>query len=214
MSIENIFVFVISLILLWIKPGPGQAAIITRALADGFWPAFFLALGAMVGGAVYFVLAALGFVILSDSIIAVVLKLLGAGYLFYLGYEGLKDIDSGQWESQKAKPKKNVIKNFSTGLLIELSNPITIFYFIALLPTLVTVAEITNFEIFLGTLLIIYPGMIFYMIVIALAVQIKATLSDTVVVRRINLFSSIGFLLIGAFLLFSLILDFDASFTL
>lgn len=45
MTFETGFIFAISLILLWIKPGPGQALKITRALNDGFIPAFAIILG-------------------------------------------------------------------------------------------------------------------------------------------------------------------------
>lgn len=217
MTVESIFIFVISLILLWIKPGPGQAAILTRALNDGFLPAFFLAFGAMVGGAVYFVIAVLGVTVISDnsSSIAILLKFIGAAYLFYLGYTGMRDIKSGQWHGRKdALSKKNLAKNFGTGLLIELSNPITIFYFLGLLPTLMPINEITSWQIVIGAFLIIYPGLVFYSVVIGLAVQIKQTLSNTKFVQNINLFTSLGFIAIGVFLLISALPSFDNAFTL
>ena len=217
MTFETAFIFVISLILLWIKPGPGQAAIITRALNDGFWPAFALAFGAMVGNAIYFVVAVLGLGVIQENVavIGIILKIIGAGYLFYLGYNGLKDINSGKWAGKSDKlTKKDVVKNFSTGLLIELSNPITIFYFVALLPVLMPLTDISEFGIIIGVLLVLYPGMLLYSVIIGLAVQIKETLSNTTFVRNINLITSIGFILIGAFLIFSLITNFDASFAL
>lgn len=216
MTVESGIVFVISLILLWIKPGPGQAAIITRALNDGFWPAFALAFGAMVGNAIYFVVAVLGLSIIQDNvaIIGAILKIMGAGYLFYLGYEGLKDIESGKWQGKSDKlTKKNIVKNFSTGLLIELSNPITIFYFIALLPVLMVLESVTTLGLVIGVILILYPGMLFYSMIIGLAVQIKQTLSNTNFVKRINLFTSISFILLGAFFLYSAFLSPDFSFT-
>jgi threonine/homoserine/homoserine lactone efflux protein len=216
MTFESAFIFVITLILLWIKPGPGQAAIITRSLNDGFWPAMALAFGAMVGGAIFFVIAVLGISIIVDNVASIgfVLKLIGAGYMFYLGYQGLRDIESGRWTKRKDTiSRTDLAKNFSTGLLIELSNPITIFYFIGLLPTLMPVADINAWGIALGVMLILYPGMVFYMIVITMAVQVKETLKSTRIVKRINLITSISFILIGAFFLFSALLSPDFSFS-
>lgn len=216
MTLETGFIFVISLALLWIKPGPGQAAIVTRALNDGFWPAFALAFGAMVGNAIYFVIAVMGLSIVSDnaSIIGITLKLIGATYLFYLGYRGLKNIDGGQWAGKTDQlTKKNIVKNFSTGLLIELSNPITIFYFVGLLPVLMPLSDVTTMGTIIGVLLIVYPGMLFYSIVIGLAVQVKETLSDTTFVRNINTITSVGFILLGLFLLYSIFPFNNFSFT-
>jgi threonine/homoserine/homoserine lactone efflux protein len=217
MTIESSFIFIISLVLLWIKPGPGQAAIITRALNDGFWPAFALAFGAMSGGAVYFVVAVVGVTFINDhgSMIAIVMKLIGATYLFYLGYKGLHDIESGKWGGRTDQlTKKNMIKNFMTGLLIELSNPITVFYFLGLLPTLMPIQDITNIQIIIGVSLIIYPGLLFYSVVIGLSVQIKETLSSTRLVKNINLVTSVGFILIGMYLLFSAISNADPAYNL
>jgi threonine/homoserine/homoserine lactone efflux protein len=206
MTIEACFIFFVTLLLLWIKPGPGQAMIVARALKDGFWPAFSLALGAMVGGVFYFIAAVIGVSAIQDNIeiIGVVLKLIGAIFLFYLGYCGLKDIKSGQWESQKKhQSNRGMITNFMAGLVVELSNPITIFYFLGILPTLMSIDDITMMDIVVGSIIILYGGMVFYCIVIAFCVQVKETLRDTNVVKNINLITSISFILIGLFFFYS-----------
>jgi threonine/homoserine/homoserine lactone efflux protein len=66
MTLESAFIFFISLALLWIKPGPGQALKITRALNDGFLPALYLSLGILTICMSYFIIAALGLEIVTN----------------------------------------------------------------------------------------------------------------------------------------------------
>lgn len=68
MTIETSFIFIISLILLWIKPGPGQAMIVTRALNDGFMAGFSIALGIVTGSLFYFLISAIGAVFIENYI--------------------------------------------------------------------------------------------------------------------------------------------------
>lgn len=217
MTFETGFIFAISLILLWIKPGPGQAAIITRALNDGFFAGWCVAMGIVTGSVIFFLLTAFGIAFIKDYIeqINVIFKITGSVYLFYMGYLGLKNIESGQWQGrQDKKSKKEIIKNYITGLLITMANPFAIFFFIGIMPTLVPLGELTLRDIFIGAIIVAYVGFIVDSIIAGLAAQVKQTLSSTTFVRNINLVTSIGFILIGAFLLFSLITNFDGAFAL
>lgn len=131
MTIESAFIFALSLILLWVKPGPGQAAIITRSLNDGFVAGFSVAMGITFGGLIFFLMSAIGaaFIAHNAHFIGLVFKLIGAAYLFYCGYQGLRNIKSGQWAGrQDSVTKKAVVQNFTTGFLITMANPFAIFF--------------------------------------------------------------------------------------
>jgi len=217
MTIETGFIFAISLILLWIKPGPGQAAIVTRALNDGFFAGWCVALGIVTGSAIFFLVSVLGAVFIETYIaaIGVVFKIVGSLYLFYIGYKGLKNINSGKWSGRHdTQTKKEIIKNYMTGLLITMANPFAIFFFIGIMPTLVPLGELGVKDIVVGTIIVTYVGLIVDTIIAALAWQVRETLSDTKFIRKINLVTSIGFILIGAFLILSLITNFDGAFAL
>jgi threonine/homoserine/homoserine lactone efflux protein len=217
MTFESAVIFVIALVLAWIKPGPGQAAVISRSLNDGFFAGFCLAAGITLGCAIYFLAVAFGLAVITEYAdkIGYIFKLIGAGYLFYIGYQGLKNIDSGVWEGNKdTKTRKEITKNFMTGLLITLSNPITIFFFIGLLPTIIPLADLTMSDILILLGLLIYFGLLTDTIIAGMASQVRTTLSNTKIVRKINVFTSIGFILIGAFLLFSAITNLDGAFSI
>lgn len=217
MTIESIFIFVISLILLWIKPGPGQAAIVTRALNDGFLAGFCVAVGITVGGLLFFIASAFGAAFIAQNIdsIGFLFKLTGAGYLFYCGYRGLKNIESGQWSGRQDKINRaEILKNFMTGFLITMANPFTIFFFIGILPSLVPLGELNYKDIIIGSLVLVYVGLMIDSLIALLASQARETLSNTKFVKNINLVTSVGFILIGVFLLFSAVTNFDASFAM
>jgi threonine/homoserine/homoserine lactone efflux protein len=217
MTLETGFMFAIALILLWVKPGPGQAAIITRSLNDGFFAGFCIAIGIIIGNIFFFIASALGATLIETHVnqIGLVFKIFGAGYLFYIGYKGLQNIQSGVWQGRKdTTSSKEIVKNIVTGLLITLANPFAIFFFIGILPSIVPLGELDGYDILIGATIVAYVGFLVDGIIAALASQVKQTLSNQIIVKRINVITSIGFIMIGAFLLFSALSHTDFSWTL
>lgn len=217
MTFEAAVLFVVALVVTWIKPGPGQAAIITRSLNDGFVAGFCVAVGIVMGCVIYFLIAALGIALIAEYIesIGIFFKTFGALYLFYLGYRGLIHIESGKWTGRQDKlTRQEMAKNFMAGFLITMSNPITIFFFIGILPSIVPLAELTATDILILLGLLIYFGLMVDTIIAALAGQVRQTLSDDTWIKKINLVTSICMILIGSFLLYSAFFLSDFSFRL
>ena len=217
MTLETSFIFIISLFLLWIKPGPGQAFKITSALNNGFWPAFYAAAGIVASCLIFFLVAVLGLKVITEFFydIRSILKFLGGVYFLYIGYKGLKFIQSGQWKGRTSKShKQSLVENFTAGFLLSLSNPLDIVYFLGILPTLVPVGAMEQGDIILGMSIIIGVALTVDVLVLLLVGQAKEALSNTKFVQRINLFTSIGFILIGLFLLYSAIFMNNFSFNL
>jgi len=206
MTLETILIFAISLILLWIKPGPGQALKITRALNDGFLPAFAIVLGVITACEIFFLSAVLGLTVVSAFFESsgFLLKLIGACYLLYLGYKGLSNIEKGVWKGRLDQTRKRqFFENYGAALLLTLANPLPIFYFLGMMPTLVPVGDFMLFDILIGMGIIAFVGLQVDLLLIVLVTQTKQALSDTKFVKRMNLFTSIGFILLGAFFLYS-----------
>lgn len=215
MTIESSIIFAISLVLLWIKPGPGQAAIITRSLNDGFVSGFSVAMGITFGGLIFFLMSAIGAAFIANNVhfIGLFLKLIGAAYLFYCGYQGLRNIKSGQWVGRQDKITKTaVIQNFTTGFLITMANPFAIFFFIGILPSLVPLGALTTIDIIWGSLILVAVGLIVDGIIACLASEVRESLSNTKFVKNINIITSVGFIFIALFLLVSAISNFQGAF--
>ncbi len=217
MTLETAFIFIISLILLWVKPGPGQAAIITRSLNDGFVAGFCVAMGIVTGGVFFFIVSALGAVFIETYVeqIGFVFKIMGAIFLFYIGYKGLNNIESGKWTGRSdTHTKKEIFKNYTTGLLITLANPFAIFFFIGILPSLVPLGDLETKDIIIGATIVAYVGVFVDTMIAALAAQVRTALSNSTRVKRINVVTSVSFILIGCFLLFSALTQYNGVFAL
>lgn len=217
MTFETSLIFAISLILLWIKPGPGQAVKITRALNDGTLPAIYIASGITFGCLIFFFVAVLGLKIITEFFYdnRSILKFIGGAYFFYIGYLGLKNIKKGKWTGRVTKShKQSFFENFGAGLLLTFSNPLDIVYFLGIMPTLVPVGSFSLTDMVIGALILISVAFVVDILVILLVGQVKEALSNINFVQRINLITSVGFILIGLFLLYSALFMSDFSFNL
>lgn len=147
MTLLNIFAFSGAMFLLAITPGPGVFATISRALASGFSSASFVVLGIVLGDIMFLLLAIFGLSaiasILGDFFILV--KYLGGIYLLFLGY---KILTSKENETEiKGIQELSWKRNFLTGLLITLSNPKVILFYLGFLPTFVNLQTLNIFDI-------------------------------------------------------------------
>lgn len=147
MTLLNIFAFSGAMFLLAITPGPGVFATISRALASGFSSASFVVLGIVLGDIMFLLLAIFGLSaiasILGDFFILV--KYLGGIYLLFLGY---KILTSKENETEiKGIQELSWKRNFLTGLLITLSNPKVILFYLGFLPTFVNLQTLNTFDI-------------------------------------------------------------------
>lgn len=206
MTLETIFIFAISLILLWIKPGPGQGLILTKALNDGFLAGFYIVLGIITGCLIFFLVAVLGASFLTNILdnASMFLKVIGGCYLLYIGFKGLTSIEKGQWkERTDLSHKRKFIENYPLSLFITLANPFPILYFLSILPTLVPIGIFSTNDIITGVVIITLVGLVVDVSLLLLVHQAKTALSDTKFIKKLNIATSIGFLIIGLFLFYS-----------
>lgn len=217
MTVETILILAVSIILLYIKPGPNQAMKITRALNDGFFPAWYFTLGATSTVILYFIIAGLGIGLIQNFLQAagIYFKIFGGFYLIYMGYKGLSNIEKGTWKKRvEITNRKEFVENYMIGVVMTLANPITIFYFISIVPTFLTVGTLGMNDILIGVAVIIIVTNFTDVLLIAMVTQAREALSDTKFVRNINIVTSIGFILIGAFLLFSAMTNYSGAFNI
>jgi len=201
MTFISIFAFSAAMFLLAITPGPGVIATISRALASGFNNAAFVVLGIVLGDIIFLLLAIFGLsaiaTILGDFF--VVVKYLGGLYLLFLGYKILTSKD--EETELKAVEELSWKKNFSTGLLITLSNPKVILFYLGFLPTFVNLQALTFFDILIisGIVTIVLGGV---MLVYAYtASKTRKLFKNKKSKRKINLVASCVMILAGVILI-------------
>lgn len=125
-----------------ISPGPGTLAVFAKSLSRGFIPAFSLSLGMVIGDLVYLAAVVYSLGAFSQTILSMIdiVRLVGGGYLFYLGYKTWK---SAYIPSTKIM-QKNHHQELATGFLISITNPKVMVFYIAVLPAFIRLENINH----------------------------------------------------------------------
>ncbi|MCA0177027.1 MAG: LysE family translocator [Proteobacteria bacterium] len=126
--------FFVAAVLLALAPGPDNLTVLAQSLAHGRRAAFAFALGCVAGvlGHTAAVAAGLAAVIATSATAFGVLKALGAAYLLYLAWQAWRaPADTGALGGTPAAPPAVL---FRRGVLMNLTNPKVLLFFLALLP--------------------------------------------------------------------------------
>ena len=134
---ESLLAFALAGIALVLIPGPSVLFIVGRALAHGRRAALASVAGNTVGASLLVTIVSLGFGAIAAESIAVftVLKLVGAGYLIYLGIQTYRS--RGRLAAALGQPVGNDRRLFWQGLVVGVTNPKALVFFAAVLPQFV-----------------------------------------------------------------------------
>ncbi len=161
MSFESSITFFLAVLLFGITPGPGVFAIMARALASGAKSCFFLSFGMTISDILYLIAACFGLAAIAThwSDVFLYVRLVGAAYLFYLGWKmwtAKVDLDSGA----VVQNRSSHFLSFGQGFLISASNPKVILFYIAFLPTFIDLSILDARDIALVSVLTLFGLMI------------------------------------------------------
>ena len=135
MTIEIALAFVAALLVWVLMPGPAVLMIVGRSLASGFVPTLSLIAGILLGDVFYMLIVLFGLAAVGQILgeFFVVVRILGALYLIYLGVSlWLKEPDISL--SGQAAGKPDGWKSFLAGFGITLGNPKAILFHLGFLP--------------------------------------------------------------------------------
>jgi threonine/homoserine/homoserine lactone efflux protein len=139
-EVHTLLVFVPAALALLVVPGPAVLYIVTRSIDQGRTAGIVSVAGIHVGSLVHVAAAAFGLsAILASSALAFgVVKYAGAAYLIVLGIQKLraKDRDDAILEQG---PPRSLRRIFWQGAVVNVLNPKTALFFLALLPQFVDV---------------------------------------------------------------------------
>ena len=146
MSLYGLWIFSAVYFLAVATPGPGVAAIVARSLAEGTRGAAAFIGGFLIGDLIWFVVAVTGLAALAQQAHAVfvVVKYAGAAYLIYLAvrmWTAKPQLASADAVELPAAEKSSRL--FLGSLALTLANPKTMIFFLALLPTVVRLEDLT-----------------------------------------------------------------------
>lgn len=144
MDMAGIIVFAIALLVAAISPGPGIAAIVARVLGRGPNGAMAFTAGMAFGDVIWLSFAIVGLAALAHNFydVFVAIKWAGIAYLVYLAYRlWTAPVATGDVELDR-RPE-HPVKLFLAGLALTLSNPKTMIFYLALLPTIIDLTRIS-----------------------------------------------------------------------
>lgn len=144
MAMHTWWLFVVTVFFISVSPGPNMLHVMTRSVTLGFGHAMFAMAGCFLAVLTLLSLSAAG---LSAMLVAMpqvftALKIVGAGYLLYLGYKAwtAKEAPIELVEGQAvAIPSRLVL--FRTGFLVGISNPKALLFAGAFLPQFIDPAR-------------------------------------------------------------------------
>ena len=127
----RLFAYLLASLLLALAPGPDNCFVLTQSAAYGFPAGLAVTLGLISGLCVHITLAVLGVAEVLNRFprAGTLISALGAGYLFYVAWQ--------MWGSglASAQAEAGTLASFYLkGILLNLSNPKVILFFIAFLP--------------------------------------------------------------------------------
>ena len=140
LGIHDLWLFILSGLLLNITPGPDTAYIIGRSLQFGWRGGAAAATGISVGCLVHVFGAAIGLsaLLMTSSAAFTVLKWAGAAYLLFTGVQMLLSRERPPAEAALAGNETSLSRVFWQGALTNVLNPKVALFFLAFLPQFVT----------------------------------------------------------------------------
>ena len=141
-EVHTLLVFAPVALGLLVVPGPAVLYIVTRSVDQGRTAGLVSVLGIHTGSVVHVAAAAFGLsAILASSALAYsVVKYAGAAYLVILGIRKLLSKDDGDPLPEASRPR-SLRRVFVQGAVVNVLNPKTALFFLALLPQFVDVSR-------------------------------------------------------------------------
>ena len=136
-NIQNLYLFFIASLLLNLTPGNDMIYVASRSISQGIKAGMISALGVCVGCFVHIFAAVFGLsiIIMQSAFLFNIIKLLGAGYLIYLGIKAL--ITKSDFNKAiTTLPKIDKWKLLKQGIITNALNPKVALFFLSFLPTL------------------------------------------------------------------------------
>ena len=187
MDVAALAIFAVALFLNAGSPGPSIAALVSRVLVKGWRDVAPFVAAMWVGEVIWLTLAIAGLATLAESfhLAFLVIKYLGVAYLLYLAWK-MWTAPVASEEGGEITSRDGPVPMFFAGLTVTLGNPKIMVFYLAMLPTLIDVANVGFFEwaVISLTMLVVLAGIdITY---IALAARARRLLKSPRAMRIAN----------------------------
>ncbi len=150
MTFFSLLALAVAMFIFALTPGPGVFATVARALASGFRPALFCVAGIVLGDLVFLLLSIFGLSAIAEQMgeFFILVKYLGGAYLIWLGINILRNMPKlTEIETEELTKTGEKQTSFLTGLIITLSNPKVILFYLGFLPAFLDLNALSMQEV-------------------------------------------------------------------
>lgn len=195
MSEAATFLFATALAAACATPGPTTTALVARVLARGRRGVALMCMGLLLGEVFWLLCATFGVAALAQQFhpVFVAIKYLGVAYLLYLAWKfWIAPVAPGATAPASSDDDRPLL----TGLSIALGNPKTMLFYVALLPSIVTLDGLPLRNLLLLVAIVIVVVGAVLAAYVLLAMRMRLLIRSPAVLRRVNRGS--GALMAGA----------------
>ena len=198
LSATELALYAGALFILFLTPGPVWLALTARALSGGFHSAWPLALGVVIGDALWPLLAILGvtWIVGQMEEFLTILRFVGAGMFVTMGVLLIRNADKTiAGDSRLTRP--GMWAGFIAGLVVILGNPKAILFYMGVLPGFFDLTQVTWVDIaaiMATSMLVPFIGNLIFA---AFVDRIRRFLASGEAIRRTNLIAGGLMILVG-----------------
>jgi homoserine/homoserine lactone efflux protein len=143
MNWDTYLIFLVTTAVVCLTPGPAALLVVAQGISNGMRRSYWAVAGIAFANALYFGLSATGIaaLIVASSTLFSLIKWIGVAYLFYLGITAMRSKASALTVTADAGHAVTGMRAFWQAVVVELSNPKALLYFVALLPQFIDPAQ-------------------------------------------------------------------------
>ena len=198
MDLLTLISLIVATFIYAISPGPGLFAVLAVATRFGPVPAIWLSFGHTIGDIIYVALAMLALSALAELINNSMLyvKILGASYLIFIGYQQYRSRGVSFEQSSK---RSSFFMLFVAGFIVGVTNPKTIIFYLSFLPVFIDLNDLSfRTEV---QVLVAIGATVFFVLSLAniLGIRLRRHIEDPNNIKRINQVTGITMILVGVF---------------
>lgn len=187
-SLVDLAFYAAALFVLFLTPGPVWLALSARALSGGFQAAWPLAMGVVVGDALWPLLAILGVSWIASEFegFLTALRFLGVAVFWVMGINLIRHADRAlSADSRLTRP--GLWAGFLAGLVVILGNPKAILFYMGILPGFFDLTGLTGADI--TAIILISMAVPFFgnLVLASFIDRIRSLLTSPTALRRTNL---------------------------
>lgn len=187
-----------ALLILFLTPGPVWVALIARGMSGGFRAAWPLALGVVVGDVIWPLVAIFGvsYLVSIYADFMTILRYIGAAMFLVMGVALIRNAGK-KIAANRRLTSPGMIAGFSAGVLVILSNPKAVLFYMGVLPAFFDITRVTGWDIAVICMLSFTVPLLGNIALAAFIDRARRLLSSPEALRRLNIWSGIALILVG-----------------